>query len=353
MPNASIPCALIRGGTSRAAFFRREHLPAQAAARDQLLTRIMGGPDSLQVDGIGGGHPLTSKVAVVAPASDDAADIDYLFLQVDPRRQRVSHVQNCGNILAGVGVYAIHKGMVPANADETEVRVRMLNSGGLCQLRLQTPGGVLQAAGDAAIDGVPGTAAPILCNYQDMAGSACGALLPTGNALDLADGFQVTCVDNGMPLAVLRAADFGLRGWERPEDLDGNQAFKARLEALRLKIGPMMNLGEVADKSVPKMCLVSPPRHGGLVTTRIFIPHACHRAIGALAAVSAATACLLPGSVASGLGAAPKGNPKMVAVEHPSGAFPVQLELDEANRRVIKAGVVRTARLLFEGEVFP
>lgn len=353
MPHASIPCALIRGGTSRAAFFRREHLPAQAADRDRLLTRIMGGPDPLQVDGIGGGHALTSKVAVVAPPSNDAADIEYLFLQVDPRRQTVSDVQNCGNILAGVGVYAIRKGMVAAADGETEVRVRMLNSGGLCQLILQTPGGVLQTEGDAAIDGVPGSAAPILCNYQDMAGSACGALLPTGHALDLVDGFEVSCVDNGMPLAVLRAADFGLTGLEPPDELDANQALKTRLEALRLQLGPMMNLGDVAAKSVPKMCLVSPPRHGGLVTTRMFIPHVCHRAIGALAALSAATACLLPGAVASGLGAVPQGNPKRVAVEHPSGAFPVQLELDEENRTVVKAGVVRTARLLFDGEVFP
>ena len=346
-----IPCSLIRGGTSRAAFFLRDDLPADEAARNQLLVRILGGPDALQVDGIGGGHPLTSKVAVVSQAEGEA-DVDYLFLQVDPRKQTVSSVQNCGNILAGVGVYAIHKGMVRIAGEETVVRVRMLNSGGLCHLLMQTPSGTLQVEGNTAIDGVPGTAAPVVCNYQNIAGSACGALLPTGNALDLVEGVEVSCVDNGMPVVVLRAADFGLTGLEAPADLEANAALRSKLETLRLAIGPRMNLGDVAAKSVPKLCLVSPPQHGGLVMTRTFIPHVCHSAIGVLAAVSVATACLLPGAVAAGIGSAPPGNPKTVAVEHPSGAFDVRLELDAANR-VQAAGVVRTARLLFEGEVFP
>ena len=352
MAGLRIPCSLIRGGTSRAAFFRRDDLPADEAARDRLLVRIMGGPDALQVDGIGGGHPLTSKVAVISPAADGEADLDYLFLQVDPRKQTVSAVQNCGNILAGVGVYAIHKGMVCIAGAETVVRVRMLNSGGLCHLLMQTPNGALQVEGDAAIDGVPGTAAPVVCNYQNIAGSACGALLPTGNPLDLVDGVEVTCIDNGMPVVVLRAADFGLTGLESPEELDADAALKARLEALRLALGPRMNLGDVAAKSVPKLCLASPPQHGGLVMTRTFIPHVCHKAIGVLGAVSVATAGLLPGSVAAGMSAVPAGNPKTAAVEHPSGAFTVRLELDESNQ-VRAAGVVRTARLLFAGEAYP
>ena len=352
MPSIRVPCSLIRGGTSRAAFFLRDDLPADEAVRNRLLVRILGGPDALQVDGVGGGHPLTSKVAVISPAADSEADVDYLFLQVDPRKQTVSSVQNCGNILAGVGVYAIHKGMVRITGDETVVRVRMLNSGGLCHLLMQTPNGALQVEGDTAIDGVPGTAAPVVCNYQDIAGSACGALLPTGNALDLVEGVEVSCIDNGMPVVVLRAMDFGLTGLETPADLEADTTLRSRLETLRLAIGPKMNLGEVTGKSVPKLCLVSPPQHGGLVMTRTFIPHVCHKTIGVLAAVSVATACLLPGTVAADIGSAPAGNPKTVAVEHPSGAFAVRLELDEANQ-VRAAGVVRTARLLFAGEAFP
>ncbi len=350
MPSTRIPCALIRGGTSRGAFFLRQHLPADEAARNQFLTRIMGGPDPLQVDGIGGGHPLTSKVAILSPAADDSADVNYLLLQLDPTRQTLSSVQNCGNILAGVGLYAIHKGMVAIADGETVVRVRLLNSNALCHLVLQTPNGALQEEGGTAIDGVPGSAPPILCNYLDIAGSSCGRLLPTGQTLDWVNGVEATCVDNGMPLVAMRARDFGLSGLESPQQLDANLELKQKLESVRLKLGPKMNLGDVSAKSVPKMCLVSAPEGDGLLMTRTFIPHVCHKAIGVLGAVSAATAGLLPGSVAEGLGSVPPGNPKNVAIEHPSGAFKVQLEFDAANQ-ITMAGVVRTARLLFEGEV--
>ncbi len=345
----SVPCTLIRGGTSRGACFLAEDLPGDPAERDALLVRIMGGPDALQVDGIGGGHPLTSKVAVVAPATRAQADVDYLFLQVDPTRQTVSAAQNCGNLLAGVGVFAIEKGLVAAAPGETDVRVYMVNSGALCRLVLQTSGGRVQVAGDTAIDGVPGTAAPIVCNYLDIAGSSCGALLPTGNAVDEIDGVAVTCVDNGMPVVVLRAADFELDGTESPESLDANGSLRARLEAIRLEAGPRMRLGDVADRSVPKMCLVSRPRHGGLVATRTFIPHVCHRSIGVLGAVSVATACLLPEAPAAQLAEVPDGNPKLVDVEHPSGSFAVRMTLG-ASGEVVEAGVVRTARMLFSGE---
>ena len=346
---AAVPCTLIRGGTSRGAYFLAEDLPKNPAERDALLVRIMGGPDPLQVDGIGGGHPLTSKVAVIAPASRAQADVDYLFLQVDPTRQTVSDAQNCGNLLAGVGVFAIEKGLVAAGSDETAVGVHMVNSGALCRLVLQTPGGWVQVAGDTAIDGVPGTAAPIVCHYFDIAGSSCGALLPTGNAVDEIDGVAVTCLDNGMPVVVLRAADFEVVGTESPESLDANASLKARLEAIRLEAGPRMHLGDVTDKSVPKMCLVSPPRHDGLVATRTFIPHVCHRSIGVLGAVSVATACLLPEAPAAQLAEVPDGNPKTVEVEHPSGRFAVRMTLG-ASGEVVEAGVVRTARMLFSGE---
>ncbi len=345
----SIPCSLIRGGTSRGAYFLADDLPADPAERDALLRRIMGGPDALQVDGIGGGHPLTSKVAVVAPATDERADVDYLFLQVDPARQTVSDAQNCGNLLAGVGVFALDKGLVPPRDGETTVAVHMVNTGAVCRLVLQTPGGCVRVAGDTAIDGVPGTGAPIVCNYLDIAGSSCGSLLPTGHAVDEIDGVALTCVDNGMPVVVLRAADLGVEGTETPDALEANANLRERLEAIRLQAGPRMGLGQVGAQSVPKMCLVAPPRDGGTIATRTFIPHACHRSIGVLGAVSVATACLLPGAPAARLARVPEGNPKALDVEHPSGSLQVQLRFGP-DGSVVEAGVVRTARLLFSGE---
>lgn len=347
----AIPCSLIRGGTSRGAYFRASDLPGEEAARDALLTRIMGGPDALQVDGIGGGHPLTSKVAILRASGDPDIDVSYLFLQVDPVRQTVSAVQNCGNILAGVGVYALEDGLIAPADPVTAVRVRMENTGAVCHLELPTPGGSFQASGEAAIDGVPGTAAPIVCNYLDIAGSTCGALQPTGHVVDHVEGLDVTCVDNGMPVVVMRARDLGVAGNESPERLDADEPLKARVEAVRLAIGPRMNLGDVAAKSVPKMCLVSAPVNGGALSTRTFIPRVCHNSIGVLGAVSVATACLLPGSVSERIAVVADGNRKVMDIEHPSGSLRVQLGLDgEGN--VVAAGVVRTARLLFRGEVY-
>ena len=345
----AIPCALIRGGTSRGAYFLAADLPDDDAERDSLLVRIMGGPDALQVDGIGGGHPLTSKVAVIGPATRAPADVDYLFLQVDPARQTVSAAQNCGNLLAGVGVFALERGLVPAQRTETAMCVHMVNSGALCRLVLRTPGGRVQIAGDTAIDGVPGTGAPIVCNYLDIAGSSCGALLPTGNPVDEIDGVETTCIDNGMPVVVLRAADMDVEGTESPEALEANPGLRAKLESIRLQAGPRMGLGDVAARPVPKMCLVSAPRQGGLIATRTFIPHVCHRSIGVLGAVSVATACLLPGSPAAGLAHVSGGDPMTLDVEHPGGSFQVRMQLGP-DGSVVEAGVVRTARLLFSGE---
>ncbi len=346
----AIPCSLIRGGTSRGAYFLASDLPDKEGARDALLTRIMGGPDALQIDGIGGGHPLASKVAVLQPSDHPGIDVSYLFLQVDAAKQTVSTAQNCGNILAGVGVYALEHGLVGATDPATVVRVRMENTGAVCHLEMPTPGGRLQTSGDTAIDGVPGTAAPIVCNYLGIAGSSCGTLQPTGRVVDDVKGLNVTCVDNGMPVVVMRAEDLGLSGTESPDSLDANEPLKTRLQAVRLTIGPQMNLGDVASKSVPKMCMVSAPVGGGAISTRTFIPHVCHRSIGVLGAVSVATSCLLPGSVTEGVAEVPDGGRKVMDVEHPSGTLRVQLGLD-ARGQVDMAGVVRTARLLFRGEV--
>lgn len=348
---AGLPCLMIRGGTSRGAYFHGRDLPSDTVLRDRMLVRVMGGPDALQIDGIGGGHPLTSKVAVVDPAQDDEADVDFLFLQIDPAAQTVSDVQNCGNILAGVGLFALAEGLVVAGDGTTVVRVRMLNSGALCHLEMPTPHGQIQTEGETIIDGVPGAGAPIVCNYMDVAGATCGAMLPTGGVVDVIDGVRVTAVDNGMPVVVLRAEDLGVGGNEAPHDLDNNTYLKAQLENIRLQIGRAMNLGDVTAKSVPKMCLVSKPTSGGLVMTRTFIPHSCHKTIGVLGAVSTATACLLPGSAVAGLAQQPSGNPKIVRIEHAAGALALKLDMD-AQGNVRRAGVLRTGRLLFKGEVF-
>jgi 4-oxalomesaconate tautomerase len=346
-----IPCMWMRGGTSKGGYFLKDDLPADIAARAALLLRVMGSPDPRQIDGMGGADPLTSKVALVSKSDRDGIDVDYLFLQVFVDQAIVTDAQNCGNILAGIGPFAIERGLVEARDGETRVAIFMVNTGQAAVATIQTPGGVPAYAGEARIDGVPGTAAPIPLEFRDTAGSSCGALLPTGHAADEIDGVSCTLIDNGMPCVVLRAEDVGATGYEDRETLDNNAALKARIEAIRLKAGPLMNLGDVADKSVPKMMLVAPPRHGGAVTVRSFIPHRAHASIGVLGAVSVATACLIPGSPAAEVANVPEGRRKTLSVEHPTGETTCVLETDEAGD-VISAAMLRTARKLMDGKVF-
>ena len=341
----------MRGGTSKGGYFLSSDLPTDEAARDALLLRVMGSPDARQIDGMGGANPLTSKVAVISSAERDDCDIDYLFLQVFVDRALVSDAQNCGNILAGVGAFAIERGLVPVSDEITDVRIFMRNTGQVATASIATPDGVVSYDGDEAIDGVPGSAAAVPLVFDDVAGSMCGALLPTGNAMDVVEGVEVTMIDNGMPIVVLRAGDMGISGYETPAELDSNEDLKARLEALRLACGRMMNLGDVAEKSVPKMTMVAPARHGGAFMTRSFIPHRCHDTIGVFAAVSAATAALLPASPVAALASIPQGTRKVMAVEHPNGATACVLECDDDDR-VLKAGMMRTTRKLFDGMIF-
>jgi 4-oxalomesaconate tautomerase len=342
----------MRGGSSKGLYFKADDLPADEAVRDAILVAALGS-DARQIDGAGGAHPLTSKVAIVSRATSSTADIDFLFAQVVVGEGRVDTTPNCGNMLAGVGPFALETNLFEAQDGETSVRINMRNSGNLCELLIQTPGGRVNYDGDARIDGVPGTSAPIVCNYLDVAGSVCGSLLPTGNVVDEIDGVQVTCIDNGMPVVVLRASDFGKSGYETREQLDADTELKARLESIRLQVGPLMNLGDVRKKVVPKMSLIAPARAGGHVCTRTFIPHDCHAAIGVLGAVSVATACILPGSVTAGIATVPDGVSKQMSVEHPSGEFSVTLEVGgtAANPTVLKAGLLRTARLIMRGEI--
>jgi len=349
--NDGVPCMWMRGGTSKGGFFLASDLPADASARDAFLLRVMGSPDPRQIDGMGGADPLTSKVALVSPSTREGVDIDYLFLQVFVDQAIVTDAQNCGNMLAGVGPFAIERGLVAAAEGETRVSIFMVNTGQIAVATVATPGGCVTYDGAARIDGVPGTAAPVPLEFRDTAGSSCGALLPTGNALDMIDGVACTLIDNGMPCVVFKAVDVGATGYEDRETLDAATDLKARIEAIRLQAGPLMNLGDVTEKSVPKMMLVAPPRHGGAVTVRSFIPHRAHATIGVLGAVSVATACLVDGSPAAQVATTGSGDRRTLSVEHPTGEMSCVLDLD-ANGQVVSAALLRTARKLMDGRVF-
>jgi 4-oxalomesaconate tautomerase len=342
----------MRGGTSRGPFFAESDLPADRAARDRVLLAVMGSPDPRQIDGLGGAHPLTSKVGIVRRSMVPGVDLDFLFAQLQPNKDTVDTTPNCGNMLAAVVPFALETGLAKAQGDTTTLRVLTLNTDMQCDITVQTPGGRANYEGDARIDGVPGTSAPIKINFLDTAGSVCSGLLPTGNVRDVIDGIEVTCIDNGMPLVMFRAEAVGRTGYESVEDLNADAELKARLEKLRIACGHAMGLGDVTAKNYPKMTLIAPPRDGGSLATRSFIPHVCHDAIGVLAAVTVATACVLKGSVTEGIAVVPEGTVKQVSVEHPTGEFSVELEVDPANpQNVTRAALLRTARLIMRGEV--
>lgn len=349
-----VPCMLIRGGTSKGAYFLASDLPSDPAARDRLILSVMGSPDPRQVDGLGGAHPLTSKIAIVARSARPGVDVEFLFGQVVVAEARIDYTPNCGNILSGVGPFAIERGLVAAADGRTRVSVLTLNTGTLADLTIETPGRRVRYGGAARIDGVPGTAAPIAVDFVDTEGSVCGALLPTGNAVDRVAGVDCTLIDNGMPVVILAAAAVGLTGTEPRDRLDRDAALKARLEEIRLAAGPLMGLGDVSNKVVPKMCLVAPPAAGGAITTRSFIPHECHASIGVFAAVTVATAAMLPGSPAAAVAVVPEGRDKTLSIEHPTGEFSVVLTVGgTAEKPVVeRAGLLRTARLLFDGHAF-
>jgi 4-oxalomesaconate tautomerase len=349
-----IPCTLMRGGTSKGPFFLASDLPSDVQLRDRVLLAVMGSPDARQIDGIGGADPLTSKVAIVSRSLRTGIDVDYLFAQISVDRPLVDVTPNCGNMLAGVGPFAIERSLVPSRDPVTPVKIYMVNTGNFAVAHVPTPGGEVSYEGEASIAGVPGTSAAIRIDFLDTAGSVCGSLLPTGNAIDDLDGIEATLIDNGMPVVVLRAADFGKSGYEIPAELDADKEFKRRLEQIRILAGERMGLGDVRSKVVPKMTLVAPPHRGGDLTTRTFIPHKCHAAIGVLGAVTVGTACVLPGSVASRFFAAREGRVKRLSVEHPSGEFSLEIEVDETSGdglRVVRSSLIRTARALFRGDV--
>lgn len=341
----------MRGGTSKGGYFLKQDLPADPALRNAFLLRVMGSPDSRQIDGMGGADPLTSKVAVVSRSARPGVDVDYLFLQVFVDQAIVSDAQNCGNILAGVAPFAIERGLVGARDGRTPVTIFMENTGQTAVVEVCTPHSQVTYEGDARIDGVPGAHAPTPVEFRDTAGSSCGALLPTGNAVDLIDGLACTLIDNGMPCIVISAASVGVTGYESREELDAADALKARIEAIRLQAGPMMNLGDVAKKSTPKIMLVAPPRFGGAISVRSFIPHRAHASIGVLGAVTVASACLLAAGPAAEVAKIPAGKRKTLSIEHPTGEMSCVIELNDEGE-VRSAALLRTARKLMDGEVF-
>jgi 4-oxalomesaconate tautomerase len=347
----AVPATLMRGGTSKGLYLEAKHLPKQPSARDAVLLALMGSPDVRQIDGLGGAHPLTSKVAVLAPPSRADADIDYLFLQVGVDRAEVSDSQNCGNILAGVGPWAIEQGWVKPEPTSTPVRIHMLNTKTMAVAHVPTAAGRVVYTGDARIDGVPGSAAPIMLEFLDVAGATTGALFPTGERTQVVDGLNVTCIDCGMPVILLRAEELGVKGDESPHELEHNASLCARLEAVRLALGPAMRLGDVAKKTVPKLTIVSPARHGGTLNTRTFIPRRVHEAIGVLGATSVAAACGVAGTIVSEAQRPSEGSTRF-EIEHPTGAFVVEMAFGEPGPRVERAALLRTARLLMRGDAY-
>ncbi|WP_328685541.1 4-oxalomesaconate tautomerase [Streptomyces sp. NBC_00343] len=349
---AEVRCMLMRGGTSKGAYFLAEDLPADPAERDDLLLRVMGSPDPRQIDGLGGAHPLTSKVGVVSASTDPEADVDYLFLQVAVDRPEVTDRQNCGNILAGIGPFAVERGLVAPGDGETSVRIRMLNTGELAIARFPTPGGRVGYTGIAEISGVPGTAAPVVIEFPQGA----NPLLPTGRVRDVIAGTEVTCVDNGMPVVLIPAAALDVTGYETPSDLEENATLAARLREIRLAAGKLMGLGDVEHTTIPKLSLLALPTDGGAVTTRTFIPVRCHTSIGVLGAASVAAGLLVPGGVGEGIAEIAVQSDR-IRIEHPSGFLDIETSVDAGSAGsapvVRSTAVVRTARKIFDGTVFP
>ena len=360
----AIPCLLMRGGTSKGPFFNEADLPKEVSLRDQVLLAAMGSPDKRQIDGLGGAHPLTSKVGIVRISEVPGVDLDFLFAQLQPDKNTVDTTPNCGNMLAAVVPFALETGLVKAQGDQSTFRVLTLNTNMQCNITVETKGGVMQYEGSARIDGAPGTSAPVVINFLDTAGSVCSGLLPTGNVKDTltvtGSGFEpftldVTCIDNGMPLVMFKASDVGRTGYESVTEMNADIELKTKIEALRLQVSLIMGLGDVSQKNYPKMTLIAPPQNGGAITTRSFIPHVCHDAIGVLAAVTVGTACVLEGSVCGGVAVMPSGLAKNVSVEHPTGEFSVALQTEPAldlpgGQLVKQAALLRTARLLMRGE---
>ena len=348
-----IPCVIMRGGTSRGPFFKVTDLPADVPTRDAVLLSVMGSPHPIQIDGIGGSHSVTSKVAMISRSKRPDADVDYLFAQVQINERFVDTKPNCGNMLVAVGPFAIEAGLVPARTGETPVRIFNVNTQSLVEAIVKTPDGQVTYEGNAAIDGVPGTAAPVGINFRSAIGSVTQKMLPTGQPTDRIDGVEVSCVDIAMPLVMMRAADMGKTGYETAVELDADRALMERMEAIRRKAGALMGMGDVSRNVVPKLALLAPPRGGGHISSRYFVPETCHKAHPVTGTVCIASACALPGTVASRIAPLPSAPQGTIRIEHPQGLIAIDLDVDFSNGRQVlrRAALIRTARRIFEGNV--
>jgi len=352
MPFRAIPCLFMRGGTSHGPYFISGDLPADIATRDRVLLAVMGSPDIRQIDGLGGADTLTSKVAIVSASTQPDVDVDYLFAQVSIDQAFVDTAPSCGNMLAGVGPFAIERGLVEATPGATRVRIFDVNTGSRIEAVVQTPDGTVEYEGTQAIDGVPGTAAPIALNFTDVVGSKCAGLFPTGTASEEIDGVTVTCIDVAMPMVLIAATDVGCSGYETSE-LIADRQLCARLERIRIEAGRRMGLGDVSALVIPKLALLARPRSGGTINSRYFTPHHLHAAHAVTGGICVGACALFDGTVAAPLADRAAVRSGIVTIEHPSGTLEVTLALaDDDARGIASAGVIRTARKLMDGEVF-
>ncbi|MEM8732165.1 MAG: 4-oxalomesaconate tautomerase [Pseudomonadota bacterium] len=354
MTQTGIPFFFMRGGSSRGPYMLRDDLPDDQETLANVLIAMLGAGHPLNIDGLGGGATVTTKVAMLSPSDDDWADVDYFFAQVSVEDRMVDFKPTCGNILVGVGPAAIEMGIVPAQTEETRVRIRAVNTGARVETLVQTPGGVVTYAGDVSIDGVPGTAAPIALQFMDTVGGATGALFPTGASMDNVQGTDVTCMDVAMPMVIARAEDFGLTGYETREALDDNAALMERIEAVRLEAGALMGMGDVSKSVTPKFGLMAKPRNGGTAAVRYFMPWKCHPTLAVTGSQCLAACLLSPGTIADGLIDVPHTGPATISLEHPMGLMDVLVDFDRRNTgvEIRSAGLVRTARKLAQGTVF-
>lgn len=353
MTQTAIPFLFMRGGTSRGPYLNRADLPHDRDTLARLLVAMVGSGHPLNIDGIGGGNAVTTKVAMLSKSDDEWADIDYFFAQVSVEDGQVDFKPTCGNILSGVGPAAVEMGLIPAEDGETTINIRAVNTGARVTASVQTPGGVVAYTGYAAIDGVPGTAAPVALQFMDTIGGATGAFLPTGNLTDAFDGVDVTCMDVAMPMVIAKAESFGLTGYESAETLNDNTDFFAAMEAVRIKAGEAMGIENVAQSVTPKFGLLAPAQDGGTIATRYFMPWKTHPTMAVTGAQCLASCVLTPGTVAEGMAARSGARPATVTLEHASGQIDVLVDYDLTTEGIDlrSAGLVRTARLLARGEV--
>lgn len=345
----------MRGGTSRGPYFRLEHLPTDPDTRDAVLLRVMGSPDTKQIDGIGGATTVTSKVAIVSPSTHPDADIDYLFAQVDIERPLVDWSPTCGNILSGIAPFAIEEGLFAASDGETTLMIRNVNTESFIKATVQTPNGQLTYDGDCTIDGVPEAGAPIKLQFFKIAGSKTGRMLPTGNVRDTIDGIDVTCIDVAMPMVIANAASFGKTGYESRNELMADVGFLAYIEQIRRKAALKMGMGDVQGKVIPKFAIVSAPRADGHFSSRYFAAEGkCHPSYAVSGSICIATCSALAGTTVAEMTVEDDRYPKLVRIEHPSGAIDVALDVkrDGGQFELISGGSLRTARRLFAGNVY-